>query len=322
MNELSKDAVTWSEVAADAAGQRVDNFLVRILKGVPKSHVYRILRTGEVRVNGSRVSADYRVQAGDRLRIPPVRVAARQPTAASQPTGRTRALERAILYEDDCLIAFDKPAGLAVHGGSGVSTGVIEQFRQARPAQRFLELVHRLDRDTSGILLLAKRRPALVELHRMLREGDVRKRYVAVVAGAWIKATVRCDAPLRRHVLASGERRVSVHREGQQAGTVFRRRASGRHFSLVEAELETGRTHQIRVHLAHLGFPIAGDDKYGRYELNDRLAATGIRRMLLHAGSLVFRHPVTGTRLALESPLPKEFAAALESLLPAAPATG
>lgn len=311
MNELSKDSATWHEVEAEAAGQRVDNYLTKWLKGVPKSHIYRILRSGEVRINSRRIGPDYRIQAGDRLRLPPVRTA--RPTAAATAAPGPR-LKADVLYEDAALLVIDKPAGVAVHGGSGISRGVVEQLRAERPAERFLELVHRLDRDTSGVLMLAKRRSALTELHRQLREGQVQKFYLALVKGDWRDQKRSVKAPLQKYVLASGERRVSVGRDGQSAHTVFRLQQRWNDFSLLEAELKTGRTHQIRVHLAHLGYPVTGDDKYGDFPLNRQLAGRGLKRMFLHASRAVITHPQSGARLLLEAPLPtglKAFLAAL-----------
>jgi 23S rRNA pseudouridine955/2504/2580 synthase len=218
------------------------------------------------------------------------------------------------VHEDEALIVVDKPAGLAVHGGSGVSFGVIEQFRAARPQLRFLELVHRLDRDTSGLLILAKKRSALTALHAALREGRVRKRYLALVLGRWGEKERRVDLPLKKYVTKSGERRVSVHREGRESRTVFRREKSLRDFTLVSADLLTGRTHQIRVHLAHLGFPVAGDEKYGDFARNRELAKRGLPRLFLHAAELAFTHPVSGEAMELESPLPSQLSRFLDSL--------
>lgn len=311
MKELSKDSATWHEVEAEAAGQRVDNYLTKRLKGVPKSHIYRILRNGEVRINSRRIKPEYRVQAGDRLRLPPLRTA--KPAAVPRHPQGSR-LAAAVIYEDDSLLAIDKPSGTAVHGGSGISRGVIEQLRLERPEARYLELVHRLDRETSGVLMLAKRRASLIDLHRQLREGRVRKLYVALVKGAWREEKRSVKLPLNKYVLASGERRVSVGREGMAAHTVFRLRRAWRNFSLVEAELKTGRTHQIRVHLAHLGHPIAGDDKYGDFPLNKELARHGLKRMFLHAFKAVIVHPVSGANLELEAPLPPELQACLAGL--------
>src|SRR5262245_26740230 len=307
MKELSKDSATWHEVEVDAAGQRIDNYLTTRLKGVPKSHIYRILRSGEVRVNSRRIRAEYRLQAGDRVRLPPVRTGVRQAVPLPPP------FRAPILCEDEHLIAIDKPAGVAVHGGSGVSHGVVEQLRAARPHAAFLELVHRLDRDTSGVLMLAKRRSALLALHRQLREGSVQKFYLTLVKGRWRDEKRNVRLPLDKYVLGSGERRVAVSEEGAPAHTIFRLRQAWREWSLLEAELKTGRTHQIRVHLAHLGFPIAGDDKYGDFALNKALARRGLKRMFLHSLRTVIEHPRTGASVVLEAPLP----AALEGFLAA-----
>src|SRR4030095_6582556 len=303
MKELSKDSATWHEVEADAAGQRIDNYLKKRLKGAPKSHIYRILRSGEVRVNSRRVEPQHRLEEGDRLRLPPLRTAHRQQPA---PTPATP-WDPAVIYEDEVLLAIDKPAGIAVHGGSGVSYGIVERLRAARPHAPFLELAHRLDRETSGVLMLAKRRSALLALHRQLREGRMQKYYVVLVKGRWRDPKRSVRLPLNKYVLGSGERRVSVQSEGAPAHTVFRllRRAL-RDYSLLEAELKTGRTHQIRVHLAHLGYPVAGDDKYGDFALNKVLARQGLRRMFLHAYRTVIEHPRSGESLALEAPLPEE----------------
>lgn len=286
----------------------MDNYLTKLLKGVPKSHIYRILRSGEVRVNSGRVAPDHRLNAGDELRIPPIRVAQRPQPGAVPAASR---FEIKVLHEDDVLLVLDKPAGVAVHGGSGVSFGVVEQLRQSRPQAPFLELVHRLDRDTSGVLLLAKKRSALTALHEQLRSGRVQKFYLALVCGKWRNASQSVKLPLNKYVLASGERRVSVDKEGAPSHTIFRLRQSWREFSLLEAQLKTGRTHQIRVHLAHLGFPIAGDDKYGDFARNKLLAKQGLKRMFLHACRVVIEHPRSGEELMFEAPLP----AALQSFI-------
>ena len=332
-------------VDADDAGQRLDNFLLRLWPGVPKSHLYRLIRSGQVRVNGKRQPGDYRLLAGDELRLPPVREAAgvvpqgarvarravsggagqaatpsgagpAAGAAAPDPVQRSRAAlaqRLTILYEDDWLLAVDKPAAVAVHGGSGVSSGVIEQLRAARPQQRFLELVHRIDRETSGVLLVAKKRQALLALHRQMRERGTDKRYLAIVAGRWPLRTRTLNFPLHRHEAPDGDRRVSVQAGGQEAIT----RATGLarfelpalgEFSLVQADIETGRTHQIRVHLAHSGCPIVGDDKYGRFDLNRALARAGHRRMYLHAASIGIHHPESGRPLTIAAPLPAAFA--------------
>jgi len=306
-----KDLSNVSSVEVDAAGegQRVDNFLLRVCKGVPRSHIYRVLRTGEVRVNSRRVEATYRLQPGDRVRIPPLRVAAR-PRAVVPP----KAPLPPVVLEDESLLVVDKPPGLAVHGGSGISFGVIERFRAARPQAKFLELAHRLDRDTSGLLVLAKKRSALTALHAALREGRVHKYYLALVLGRWREDERSVNLPLKKYVTHSGERRVSVHREGRESQTVFRKEKSLRDYTLLSADLLTGRTHQIRVQLAHLGFPIAGDDKYGDFERNRELAKQGLGRLFLHAGRLEFLHPASGKPVKLESALPEPLSRFLKSL--------
>jgi len=314
MSGSGKEAAARLTVGDEAAGQRIDNFLARRMKGVPRSHVYRILRSGEVRLNGKRVGPDARLAVGDLVRVPPVRVAASPLPASAAP-----ALALPILHEDDDLLAIDKPAGLAVHGGSGIAHGLIESLRAARPEARFLELVHRLDRDTSGVLLLAKRRSALVALHAMLREGEVDKRYVLLVRGRWRDAKRTVRLALHKYATREGERRVRVDDDiGRESVTTFRRLEVWRErdppLALLEAELLTGRTHQIRVHLAHLGFPLAGDDKYGDFAWNRELARQGLKRMFLHAARVSLRHPSTGRTLALESPLPADLARFVASL--------
>jgi len=298
------DRVSYVTVGPEAAGQRLDNFLLRLAKGVPQSHVYRIVRSGEVRVNKARASADQRLAEGDQIRVPPLRVAAPSPPPV-------RAQMPPVLFEDEQLIAVDKPAGLAAHGGSGIAHGLIEMVRAARPNQPFLELAHRLDRETSGILLLAKTRRALLGLHEQLREGQVDKRYLALVVGDWVNDRQHVRLPLARRTTGSGERRVSVDsEEGLAAHTVFNLRHRYGRFSLLEAELKTGRTHQIRVHLAHVGFPIVGDDKYGDFELNRRAArgefGVPFKRMFLHACATRFRHPVSGEPMAIDCALDRE----------------
>ncbi|MBE0620554.1 MAG: RluA family pseudouridine synthase [Burkholderiales bacterium] len=308
MKDLSKVSVKLEEIGPETSGQRVDNFLLRLCKGVPKSHIYRILRSGEVRVNSGRVDATYRLQEGDRVRIPPLRLGAK--AAAPKPP---KPIDLPLLYEDEGLIAANKPAGLAVHGGSGISHGVIEQLRAARPGAKFLELVHRLDRDTSGLLLLAKKRSVLTAMHELIRTGQMDKRYLVLVQGRWPAGKQHVKLKLQRYVTGAGERRVSVDDEGREAHTVFELVRACGGYSLLQAQLKTGRTHQIRVHLAHLGFPIVGDDKYGDFELNKRLAKQGMRRMFLHAWKLAFVHPASGERLRLEAPLPTELETFLDS---------
>jgi len=310
MNDLSKPAaappkVTWLEVGEDGADQRIDNFLLRRLKGVPKSHVYRVLRSGEVRVNSGRVKPEYRLQLGDRIRVPPIRT--------SEPRAQTaRPLNLPVAYEDAALIVIDKPSGVAVHGGSGVSHGVIESLRAERPQAKFLELVHRLDRDTSGLLLVAKKRSALVELHRMLREGEVEKDYLAVVKGVPAKREFEIRESLHKYVTSQGERRVAVREDGKAAVTRAKLQEAGPSYSLLELRLLTGRTHQIRVHLAHAGHPVLGDDKYGDFELNRALAKEGVKRLFLHASKLSLFHPLQKERLTFKSKLPEEMKEFLE----------
>jgi 23S rRNA pseudouridine955/2504/2580 synthase len=293
------------QVGEEAAGQRLDNFLIRELKGVPKTHVYRIIRSGEVRVNKGRASADTRVETGDVIRVPPVRMSADKPAARPAP-----ARDFPALFEDDYLLAVDKPSGVAVHGGSGVSFGVIEQLRQARPAAKMLELVHRLDRETSGILLVAKRRSALTNLQDQFRERETGKTYLALVTGVWPANRKVIDLPLHKYLQADGERRVKVvardDPDGMRAITLVKVARKLDAFTLLEVTIKTGRTHQIRVHLAANGHPIAGDDKYGDFELNKSLAKQGLKRMFLHAWRLQFNHPATGERIQVESPLPPE----------------
>lgn len=294
--------VTHIEVGEEEAGQRLDNFLLARLKGVPKSRVYKVIRGGEVRVNSGRVDAAYRVAAGDRIRVPPVRVAERDDDTPA-PHFRLP-----VLYEDEALLAIDKPSGLAVHGGSGIAHGVIESLRSMRPDARYLELVHRLDRETSGVLLVAKKRSALVALHEMLRGRDIDKRYLAAVKGRFRNERQHVRLALSERRGAEGEKRVVVSEDGQAAETVLRRLERNGEFSLLEAELLTGRTHQIRVHCAALKHPILGDERYGDFELNKALRKRGLKRMFLHAAKLSLAHPLTGAPLAIESPLPRDLA--------------
>lgn len=296
-------------VADEEAGQRVDNYLLKKLKGVPKSHVYRILRSGEVRVNSGRVDATRRLDAGDRVRVPPLRLP--EPGAAEP---ELPGVVLPVLYEDEVLLALNKPAGLAVHGGSGVSAGVIEQLRRQRPQARFLELVHRLDRETSGILLIAKKRSALISLHAALREGGMDKHYQVLVRGRFRNQRQTVRLALEKFHTAEGERRVRVERTGQESITVFTRLTRWADFSLLDAELRTGRTHQIRVHLAHLKHPIAGDDKYGDFAWNRELARQGLKRMFLHAARLTLTHPASEQTLELAAALPPELTRFLSGL--------
>jgi len=300
MNDLSKARATVLEVGEESESQRLDNFLLRRLKGVPKSHVYRVVRSGEVRVNSGRVRPDYRVRLGDKVRVPPIRTAIAKRAAAAP------LLDLNIAYEDPALLVVDKASGVAVHGGSGVSHGVIESLRAARPEAKMLELAHRLDRDTSGLLLIAKKRSALVELHRMLRDGEVEKIYVAVVKGVPARNQFEMTESLHKYVNAKGERRVAVKEGGLSAVTKVKLLASGNGISLVQLRLMTGRTHQIRVHLAHAGHPVLGDDKYGDFEFNRALARQGVKRLFLHARRLAFKHPIEGKTMKLESPMPED----------------
>ena len=299
-------------ISEEEAGQRIDNYLLRVCKGVPKSHIYRILRSGEVRVNKGRIDQLYRLEQGDLVRIPPVRV-------AEKPTATVPGCEFAILHEDAQLLIIDKPAGVAVHGGSGVSYGVIEQLRASRPDAKFLELVHRLDRETSGLLMLAKKRSALTNLHEQMRDGVTDKRYLTVVAGDWKNARQHVKLPLHKYTTADGERRVCVQAGGMESHTVFSLLRKWHQFALLEAELKTGRTHQIRVHLASSGFPILGDDKYGDFALNRVLlkadATRGaLKRMFLHAHRITFTHPESGKPMTVSAPLPADCERFLVSL--------
>ncbi|MDR0479916.1 MAG: RluA family pseudouridine synthase [Burkholderiaceae bacterium] len=317
-----KPAVRWLTVGEEGDGQRLDNYLLRHLKGVPKTHIYRIIRSGEVRVNQGRASADSRLTEGDRVRVPPLRLPARAIAAhgaadsadggAQPPCAPAR--EFPILFEDEHLLAIDKPAGVAVHGGSGVSFGVIEQLRRARPAARFLELAHRLDRETSGVLLIAKKPGALKDLQRQLRERRVGKTYLALVLDAWPGNVKVIDAPLARYLVASGqgegERRVRIVRaddpDGQRALTLVKVLERQPDATWLAVTIKTGRTHQIRVHLASHGHPIAGDDKYGDFGRNKALQKQGLKRMALHAWQLRIAHPASGQPLELTAPLPLE----------------
>ncbi|MDR1646566.1 MAG: RluA family pseudouridine synthase [Zoogloeaceae bacterium] len=311
---MEKNFVVYQTVGSEEAGQRLDNYLFRYLKGVPKSHVYRILRGGEVRVNKKRAEAAYRIREGDLIRLPPLRRAERA-TVAEHPAPL---LTLPVVHEDTVLLAIDKPAGLAAHGGSGVSFGVIETLRRQRPEAKFLELAHRLDKETSGLLLIGKKRSALNALHDLFRAAgrQVDKRYVILVRGRWMNPVQQVKLPLLKYLTESGERRVRVDALGKFSHTEFRLLARWRQVSLLEARLLTGRTHQLRVQLAHLGFPILGDEKYGDFALNKALAKKGLlKRMALHAARLTCPHPLAAeSRLVLESPLPEALAAFIAHL--------
>ncbi len=310
--QVSEAAAVNLIVDESGAGQRIDNFLLKVLKGVPKSRVYRILRSGEVRVNKKRIDADFRLSLEDIVRVPPIRIAA---VTSSPPTGIVKTqFDDAIVFEDDAMLVINKPAGFAVHGGSGVSRGVIEQLRLERPHAKFLELVHRLDRDTSGVLMLAKKRSALVALHEAIRNNHTDKRYIMMVHGQWLEKKKHVTLDLQKYVTSDGERRVNVvtdrekdkHQQSQVSETIFYLTKNIGEFSLLEAKLITGRTHQLRVQLAHLGFPIVGDDKYGDFALNKLLMKKGLKRMFLHSSETNIRHPLSGEKLKLAAPLPEE----------------
>ena len=299
------------EIDAGSDGQRIDNFLVRELKGVPKSRIYNLLRRGEVRVNKGRVKAEHRLSAGDLVRIPPLRAAA-ESAVPNVSAALSERLAGAILFEDEGLIVIDKPSGLAVHGGSGVNLGLIEALRALRPQARFLELVHRLDRDTSGCIMVAKKRSALLALHAALRGDGVDKRYLALAAGSWPRRRKRVEAPLEKNTLRSGERVVRVSATGKPALTEFAVIEAFPLATLIEAAPITGRTHQIRVHAQFAGHPLAGDDKYGDSATNTRFRELGLRRLFLHAHTLAFDWQ--GRRLRLSAELPQELKRFLEVL--------
>lgn len=311
-SDTSRAKARLVSVSADEAGQRIDNFLARHLKGVPKSHIYRILRRGEVRVNSGRIQARYKVCAGDTVRIPPVRQGA---PAEQDAAGRAGVrLAPRILFENTRCLVIDKPAGMAVHGGSGLSFGVIEALRAERPETPYIELAHRLDRDTSGCLLLALRRSFLRAFHAQLQDGRVRKHYLALVAGRWEGGARTVDVPLRKNQLRGGERMVTVAEDGKPAVSVFTPVTRYRDGTLVEVELLTGRTHQIRVHAAHIGHPLAGDTKYGDRDFNQHMRELGLRRMFLHARRLSFLDPSDDSRIEVTAPLDPALQAVLDRM--------
>ncbi|MDK4525427.1 RluA family pseudouridine synthase [Kingella kingae] len=325
MPKISKEIVNHITIEEHEAGQRLDNYLIKILKGVPKSHIHRIIRAGEVRVNKGRVKPDYRIENKDLVRIPPIRIAEKD-VSGSLKNAPIPAREFDIVFEDDAMIVINKPSCVAVHGGSGVSFGVIEQLRQSRPDAKYLELVHRLDRDTSGLLMIAKKRSALVKLHEMLRNDHPKKIYLALGVGTWQPENRHVKLPLIKYTGANGEKmvRVGSDADGQSAHTIFRvlNTFSGSlmhsvgisALSLVEATLKTGRTHQIRVHMQSQNCPIAGDERYGDYQANKRLQKLGLKRMFLHAFVLELNHPLTGEKLHLKADLPKELQNLLDNL--------
>jgi len=301
-------------ITEDEAGQRIDNFLRTFLKGVPKSMIYRILRKGEVRVNKKRIKPEYKLLAGDEVRVPPVRVAEREDAPVSAKLDKVAALEHCILFEDDHLLILNKPSGTAVHGGSGLSFGVIEGLRALRPDARFLELVHRLDRDTSGVLLVAKKRSALRSLHEQLRMKTMQKDYLALVRGEWQSHCKVVQAPLLKNILQSGERIVRVNSEGKPSETRFKIEEKYTFATLVKCSPVTGRTHQIRVHTQYAGHPIAFDDRYGDREFDGQLSGLGINRLFLHAAALRFEHPANGETMRIEAPLEQKLRNALVKL--------
>ncbi|BAU58015.1 ribosomal large subunit pseudouridine synthase C [Halorhodospira halochloris] len=301
-------SVKYHQVSDDEAGQRIDNFLLRLLKGLPRSRVYRLLRRGEVRVDGGRAKPTRRLQAGEVVRLPPVVIADSEHKPRPEPSsGLERALRDGVLYEDERLLVIDKPSGLAVHGGSTVKIGLIEALRQIRSDLHFVELVHRLDQETSGCLLLAKRRSTLRRLHEMLRNGDIEKRYTALLVGEVKQPEQVIDAPIEKLAGAGHERLVRVSQRGRSAQTLVKVISQSPYGTLVDIKLTTGRTHQIRVHARHIGHPVAGDDRYGERQSNSRLRTElGLRRLFLHANELAFRHPEQGNRLHVQAPLSAE----------------
>lgn len=305
VQESEKPKVQWIDIDEENSGQRIDNFLITRLKGVPKTRIYRIIRKGEVRVNKGRIDNKYRLKEGDSVRIPPVRVAVRENKVELLPTLK-HSLEHGILYEDDVLIVLNKPSGFAVHGGSGISSGVIEALRVLRPDARFLELAHRLDKDTSGCLIVAKKRSALKVLHDLFRSNEIKKTYLALLTGVWDRKKLLVTAPLLRNTGKGGERVVKVSSAGKFAETRFRRIQKYKDLTLVEASPKTGRTHQIRVHAAWLGHPIVADSRYGDDGSNRKLRQRGYKRLFLHAKQLQFAHPVTGELMDFEAPLAPE----------------
>ncbi|RUO27089.1 23S rRNA pseudouridine(955/2504/2580) synthase RluC [Aliidiomarina minuta] len=308
----TQHGVRWLDISDDAAGQRIDNFLRTQLKGVPKSMIYRILRKGEVRVNKKRIKPDYKLQGGDLVRVPPVRVA--PPSDLPNPNlGQVNQLSAMILYEDDDLLVVNKPAGMAVHGGSGISFGVIEALRSLREKET-LELVHRLDRETSGCLLVAKKRSVLRHLNTQLREKQMKKVYLALVKGEWSKLNRSVTAPLKKQVLQSGERIVRVDSEGKASETRFKIRQRFAEGTLVQASPVTGRTHQIRVHTLAAGHPIAQDEKYGDMEFSNAMRKQGLQRLFLHAETLSFYHPKNDQWMTVEAPLEESLQLVLQKL--------
>ena len=314
MTDQIEKKVTYRIVDEGSAAQKIDNFLIKILKGVPKSHIYKLLRSGQVRVNKKRVRTEFKLTLGDSVRIPPVDF---RPKTATPQVIASKKVENSILdnilYEDDSLIALNKPSGVAVHGGSGVSFGVIELFRKLRPNAKFLELIHRIDKETSGVLLIAKKRLALVGIHKQMRDKSIHKKYEVIVHGEWNKKQLIVDLNLLKRSDVDGQKKVSVVKDSNNSGnakksrSVFFLKKNFKNFTFLEVKLITGRTHQIRVHLSHLGFPIVGDQKYGDFELNKKFRKVGLGRMFLHASEVAFNHPISMDKIYFSAPTPKEF---------------
>ena len=313
---LPADRVTYVEIGEDAAGQRLDNYLVRVAKGVPKSHIYRVVRQGEVRVNRKRAKAELKLETGDVLRIPPMRVSQRPVTQAPAAPFAEGAIP--VLYEDRHLLVVNKPAGIAAHGGSGISYGLIVRLRATHPDEPMLELCHRLDKETSGAIVIAKTRKALVRMHDLMKAGGVEKHYFTLVKGDWVNERQHVRLPLERYLLASGARRVRVSAEGMKAHSIFTQLERFGAVTFLDVELKTGRTHQIRVHACASGHPLVGDDKYGDFEFNKAVAQGTLgmpfKRMFLHAARLAFEHPVSGEALDIRAPLPPECEGLLAAL--------
>jgi 23S rRNA pseudouridine955/2504/2580 synthase len=305
--------IQYLTITSDQSGQRLDNFLVSRLKGLPKSRLYRIIRKGDLRINKKRVKPDYRLQEGDIIRVPPLRLS--PPTKKIIPSEQLASLfEKAVIFEDKSFLAINKPSGIAVHGGSGIHLGVIETLRQLRPQLKFLELAHRLDRDTSGCLLLVKKSSVLKELHELLRSGNIKKTYLALVAGHWPKSLLKVDAPLSKNQLRSKERIVRVQKEGKISLTQFTVKQYFSESTLVAAMPITGRTHQIRVHAQHAEHPIVGDEKYGNKDINKKMRTLGCKRLFLHASQLRFNLPSTGQTITLNAELPDDLNKVLKRL--------
>lgn len=311
---MLKKKVIYETINESSEGQKIDNFLFKIFKNIPRSHIYKIIRNGEIRVNKKRVKINYKLMLDDLVRIPPLthpsNIKLSKPVANIK---QIKKIEQSIIFEDDCLIAINKPYGIAVHGGSGVSLGVIELFRQLRPNANFLELVHRIDKETSGLLLIAKKRNVLVAMHKLIRSKKLHKKYLVMVAGRWTKKQLIVDLDLVESKNKDGQKKVSIANKKtdqekiKKSKSVFFLKKVFNNSSLLEVKLVTGRTHQIRVHLSHLGFPIIGDERYGDFELNKKIRKKGNKRMFLHAIELGFDHPILNKNILLSLPEPKEF---------------